>query len=218
MINNLLMALTLLSALGSGLIAGVFFAFSSFVMSGLGRLPAPHGVAAMQSINVAVINPLFLGVFLGTAAACALLVVAALFKWQEPGAMLLLAGALLYFIGTFLVTMVFNVPLNDALAAAAPDSADGASLWARYHGLEPGAHDRGLRRSGAAHGRALLAGAWSGAGMTESTSSFAWSARGAKLCEVKGVSTVGWVDPGAGRGMTQRKNKDRPLMLGRRIA
>ena len=48
--------------------------------------------------------------------------------------MLLFAGALLYFIGTFLVTMVFNVPLNDALAAAAPDSADGASLWARYLG------------------------------------------------------------------------------------
>jgi uncharacterized membrane protein len=210
MINNLLIALTLLSALGSGLIAGVFFAFSSFVMSALGRLPAPHGVAAMQSINVAVINPLFLGVFLGTAAACALLVVAALFKWQEPGAMLLLAGALLYFIGTFLVTMVFNVPLNDALAAAAPDSADGASLWARYLGTWTVWNHvrtiRGLRRSGAAHGRALLAGAWSGAGLTESTSSFAWSARGAKLCEVKGVSIVGWVDPGAGRGMTRRKN------------
>ena len=46
--------------------------------------------------------------------------------------MLVLVGALLYFVGTFLVTMVFNVPLNDALATVAPDSSDGASLWSRY--------------------------------------------------------------------------------------
>jgi len=57
MFNNLLLALTLLSALGSGLIAGAFFAFSTFVMGALGRLPAAHGIAAMQSINVVVINP-----------------------------------------------------------------------------------------------------------------------------------------------------------------
>jgi len=71
-------------------------------------------------------------VFIGTAAACALLVAAALLAWQEPGAILLLVGALLYFLGTFLVTMFFNVPLNDALAAVAPDSSAGASLWTGY--------------------------------------------------------------------------------------
>lgn len=127
-----LFALTLLSALGSGLIAGAFFAFSTFVMGALGRLPVAHGIAAMQSINVVVINPWFLGVFVGTAAACAFLVVAALLTWQAPGAMLLVVGALLYFAGTFLATMFFNVPLNDALAAVAPDSAEGAGLWSRY--------------------------------------------------------------------------------------
>ena len=132
MTSYVLFALTLLSALGSGLVAGAFFAFSAFVMGALGRLPAAHGIAAMQSINVVVINPWFLGVFVGTAAACALLVVAALLSWQEPGAMFLLAGALLYFAGTFLATMFFNVPLNDALAAVAPDSSEGASLWSRY--------------------------------------------------------------------------------------
>ena len=132
MFNTLLFALTLLSALGSGLIAGAFFAFSTFVMGALGRLPAAHGIAAMQSINVVVINPWFLGVFVGTAGACVLLVAAALLAWQEPGAMFLLAGALLYFAGTFLATMFFNVPLNDALAALAPDSTEGARLWTRY--------------------------------------------------------------------------------------
>ena len=55
-----------------------------------------------------------------------------LFTWQEPGALALVAGALFYFVGTLLVTMFFNVPLNDALAAVAPDSSEGASLWSRY--------------------------------------------------------------------------------------
>lgn len=62
---------TLLSALGSGVIAGVFFAFSTSVMKALAALPPAQGVAAMQSINVAIINPWFLIPFLGTAAAAA---------------------------------------------------------------------------------------------------------------------------------------------------
>ena len=130
MINSLLFALTFASALGCGLIAGSFFAFSTFVMGALGRLPPAHGIAAMQSINVVVINPWFLGAFIGTAVACALLVAATLLNWQEPGAMALLAGGLLYVAGTFLVTMLFNVPLNDALAAVAPDSPEGQACGA----------------------------------------------------------------------------------------
>ena len=70
MIERLLFALTLVSALGCGLVAGVLFAFSSFVMNALARLPAAQGIAAMQSINVVVINPLFITAFLGTDAAC----------------------------------------------------------------------------------------------------------------------------------------------------
>ena len=86
MLDRLLHALTFLSALGCGLVAGVFFAFSAFVMNALGRLPAAQGISAMQSINVVVINPLFMGAFLGTAAACVLLGIAALVMWHEPGA------------------------------------------------------------------------------------------------------------------------------------
>ena len=75
----------------------------------------------MQSINVAVIHPLFLGVFLGTAAACAALAVSSLIRRHQPGAAFLLAGSLIYLVGTFLVTMVFHVPRNDALAAVDSD-------------------------------------------------------------------------------------------------
>jgi hypothetical protein len=54
MTNVLIVTLTVLAALGSGLVAGIFFAFSAFLMTALSRLPPLQGIAAMQSINVAV--------------------------------------------------------------------------------------------------------------------------------------------------------------------
>jgi len=130
--GRLLVVLTCLAALGSSLIAGVFFAFSAIVMTALGRLPPHQGIAAMQSINIAVINPWFFAAFFGTAAASAVLAIASLLRWGEPGAMLLLAGGGLYLVGTILVTMLCNVPLNDALAAAEAESIESAGLWKRY--------------------------------------------------------------------------------------
>lgn len=125
-------ALKLFAALGCGLISGVFFAFSTFVMSALARLQPALGIAAFQSINITVYNPWFMGAFLGTAAACIFLAISSLLKWQQPGAAYLLVGSLLYLVGTVLVTIAFNVPLNDALAIVKPDSAEGATLWARF--------------------------------------------------------------------------------------
>jgi uncharacterized membrane protein len=124
--------LTFCTALGCGLIAGVFFAFSAFVMKALGRLPAPHGIAAMQSINVVAVTPLFMAALFGTAAACLALAVSTLFVWQERGARIVLLGSLLYLVGCVLVTIVFNVPRNDALARIDPASADAARAWTGY--------------------------------------------------------------------------------------
>ena len=122
----------LFAALGCGLIAGVFFAFSSFVMSALARLDPPQGIAAMQAINITVINPWFMGVFMGTAIGCLFLTVFSLLKWHQPGNPALLVGSLLYLVVTFGVTILFNVPLNDALARVDPGSVEGAKLWAGY--------------------------------------------------------------------------------------
>ena len=124
--------LILISALGCGLIAGAFFAFSSFVMGALGKLPASQGIAAMQSINVVVINPVFLGVLFGTAVLALILGFGAIWNLADPRAMWIMAGTGLYVIGTVLVTMVFNVPLNNALAAVDPASSEGAAVWADY--------------------------------------------------------------------------------------
>ena len=132
MIDNLRFVLTFVSALGCGLIAGIFFAFSTFVMQALARLPSAQGISAMQSINVAVINRVFLSVFVGTAATCAVLAVASLFMWSKRGAVPLLVGSLLYVGGTVLVTAVFHIPRNNVLATADPASPDAALLWADY--------------------------------------------------------------------------------------
>jgi uncharacterized membrane protein len=132
MIERLIPILTLLAALGSGAMAGLFFAFSTSVMAALGRLPPPQGIAAMQSINVTILNPLFFAVFFGTALVCLVLAFAAASAGSGTARLLLLAGCGLYLVGSIVVTMVFNVPLNNALAAAAPDSAAGATLWTRY--------------------------------------------------------------------------------------
>jgi uncharacterized membrane protein len=101
-------------------------------MKALARLPAAHGIAAMQSINVVVINPWFMTPFVGTAAASVLLIVSALLGWGDIDATFLLIGAALYLVGTFGVTMAFNVPRNDALAAVDPDSAGSTKVWAQY--------------------------------------------------------------------------------------
>jgi len=132
MVYHLLFALTLISALGCGLVAGIFFAFSSFVMGALGRIPPAAGIAAMQAVNVAVINPWFMSIFFGTASTCVVLAVAALVLWAQTAAFWLLAGSILYVAGSILVTVLCNVPLNNALAQAQPDTAEGASLWSRY--------------------------------------------------------------------------------------
>lgn len=130
--ERLLHTATFISILGTGLIAGVFFAFSSFVMGALGRLPAANGIAAMQSINVIVLNPLFLGVFMGTAVLCLALALSAIMHWSEPGAAYLLAGSVFYVMGTFVVTIALNVPLNDELASVNPQSGDAIGVWTRY--------------------------------------------------------------------------------------
>ena len=130
--DELMSGLTLAAALGAGLVAGIFFAFSAFIMAALKRLPPEGGISAMQSINVAVLNPVFFFVFFGTAAAALILAIAAFAGWSPSRSPYLLAGALLYLAGTIFVTMAFNVPLNNKLAATGAKSAEGASVWKTY--------------------------------------------------------------------------------------
>lgn len=120
----------LVSAISSALVAGIFYAFSSFVMAALGRLPSEQGINAMNAINVTVYTPSFMILFMGTTLLCAILAAWSLFSIKSFDSQLVLAACLFYLVGTFGVTMIFNVPLNDQLAAA--PAGDGGVLWQSF--------------------------------------------------------------------------------------
>ncbi len=127
-----LLGLALASALGAGLVGGVFFAFSTFVMTALGKVPASEGIRAMQAINVAVINPWFMTALFGTAVTCAAAIGLALAQWDGSyGPYLVVAGGL-YLAGCVGVTMACNVPRNNVLARLEPVSPEAPAVWRRY--------------------------------------------------------------------------------------
>ncbi|WP_144222785.1 DUF1772 domain-containing protein [Mesorhizobium amorphae] len=132
MFAQIVIAITFIAAIGSGLMAGLFFAYSNSVMPSLAQVPVPQGVLAMNTINTVIQNPLFLSIFMGTALLALFLVLAALLGWGVGRPSWVLIGAALYVIGNIIVTMAINVPMNDALAATAPDSQAAAQLWVTY--------------------------------------------------------------------------------------
>ncbi len=132
MLQHIVTGLLWFSAIGCGLIAGLYFAFSTFIMTALGRIDQASGIAAMNSINTVIVKSLFMPFFLGTTLAALALAILGIARWDAPGTAAMLAGGIVYVLGMFVVTMLFNVPLNNALAVVQPASADAASVWARY--------------------------------------------------------------------------------------
>ena len=121
-----------MALLGSALVGGIFFAFSSFIMKALADVPSAEGIGAMQSINVVVINRSFLGAFSGTAVLSLVASGLALAGWGSPFASFFLGGALFYLVGTILVTMLGNVPLNNRLAAVSATDPGTREVWEHY--------------------------------------------------------------------------------------
>jgi uncharacterized membrane protein len=133
MLDQTVFALVFAAAIGSGVVGGIFYAFSSFVMKALGRLPPEQGAAAMNHISVTVITPSFMMAFMGAAFIRAVLVVASCFWWDQGSGKLMLAASLTYLVDNIGVTMVCNVPLNNQLAAVL--SPQLAELWSRYQNI-----------------------------------------------------------------------------------
>ena len=111
---------------------GIFFTFSSFVMRALGALPPATGIAAMQSINILAVTPLFMTVLFGTAIACVGAAAYAITMGVGTATAPIVAGAVIYVAGAIVVTIAFNVPLNNALAALDPHAGDAVLVWARF--------------------------------------------------------------------------------------
>lgn len=119
-------------AVGCGMMAGLYFAFSTFIMRSLASIPNASGIHAMQSINRVIVRSLFMPLFFGTTIASVALAIWGLSRLREPGSVALLAGGAVYLVGHFVFTAAFNVPLNDALDAVDPNTAEAARLWSHY--------------------------------------------------------------------------------------
>ena len=132
MIDGITMYLVAGTALSSALVGGVFYAFSTFVMAGLRRVPSGQGMATMQSINVTAVRPGLMIPFFGTTLAGLAVAIVAIVDWNATTSPLLLAGAGSYVLGTFALTGAYHVPRNNALAATPTDAADAGALWSRY--------------------------------------------------------------------------------------
>jgi uncharacterized membrane protein len=124
---------TLVAAIGAGTAGGALFAFSTFVMTALRRLPDREGLRAMQEINIAAPQPLFMLALFGTAVACVVLGISAATRLDQTAAVYQLIGSVVYVAGTF-VTIAFHIPRNDALAAVDPDAPGAGAAWRAYAG------------------------------------------------------------------------------------
>ncbi|MDJ0758893.1 MAG: DUF1772 domain-containing protein [Woeseiaceae bacterium] len=130
--NTLVTALLWFGAIGCGVMAGAYFTFSAFVMKSLESIDTAAGISAMQSINDVILKSAFMPLFFGTSLASAIAVVVyAMDPGASGGAWMALAGGT-YFVGMFLCTVFFNVPLNNKLKAVDPGSAEGAAVWQTY--------------------------------------------------------------------------------------
>jgi uncharacterized membrane protein len=130
--STFMIALVIAAVLGSAIVGGIFFAFSNFIMRALEEIQVTGGLRAMQSINVTVLNPGFLGLFTGTAVIFAVLAVMALLDWSAAHSPYLLGAAVAYIGGTWMVTGVGNVPLNHRLAELKPDAEGAGDVWQDY--------------------------------------------------------------------------------------
>jgi uncharacterized membrane protein len=121
------------ATLTAGLSAGLFFAWACSVMPGLRQVDDRTFVAAMQRMNVAIVNGLFLAVFLG---APALAAVAGALHLDADGrdALPWIVAGLVFGLAVLVVTFAINVPLNNALDAAGdPDAiADPGAVRAAF--------------------------------------------------------------------------------------
>ncbi|MBT2516703.1 DUF1772 domain-containing protein [Streptomyces sp. ISL-90] len=124
------------AVVGTGVVAGVFFAFSGFVVQGFDRLSPAHAARAMREINITAVRaPLMLAIF-ATALLVAILLVFALLGEPHGGTQWAIIGAALYLVGVIGVTGGANVPRNNRLAAVA--ETDDAALAAAWLAFRPG--------------------------------------------------------------------------------
>lgn len=132
MIEHYSRGLTLTAAIGAGLSAGVYLAFSTFVMPGLRKQSPRSAISAMNSINKAApSSPLLMLVLFGTAIVCVLVMIAGIQRHDAATAWQV-AGAALYLISV-LILVGYHVPHNDQLMKVDPNGAGAGATWSHFY-------------------------------------------------------------------------------------
>lgn len=119
-----------ISVISCAIVAGVFFTFSDFVMRSLAVARPAAGVEVMQAISREVFRSVFMVLLLGMTALSPLLIGYASLFIAGSAATLIMIGGAVYLVGVFVVTLVFNVPMNQRLAAMEFSSTEAATYWA----------------------------------------------------------------------------------------
>lgn len=132
MSSLIITALLWIAAISSGLMAGVYFAFSGFIMQAFGKIDTTQSIAAMNSINKTILRSSFMPLFFGSSIISVLLMITAIFRWGESGIELMLVAGAVYFVGMFVCTILFNVPLNNSLAKLDQNNSNAHQVWSRY--------------------------------------------------------------------------------------
>jgi len=127
--------LTSLAALAAAAAGGMMYVFSTFVMRGLDRTGPIEAITAMRGINdVANSNPAFLLAYFGATILALVVGVMAVIQIGQPGSGWILVGAVFGVLAA-IITMAFNVPLNNHLDSVDPvglSVADAAREWQAY--------------------------------------------------------------------------------------
>ena len=119
----------LFRSLSSGLIAGVYFAFSTFIMPAFAKIETTQSIAAMNSINKTILHSLFMPLFFGSSIISVVLIIFAFIHWGQVGSELTFIAGIVYFFGMFFCTVIFNVPLNNALARTDLNDNNAQQVW-----------------------------------------------------------------------------------------
>ena len=125
--------LTIVAAVGAGISAGVYFAFATFVMPGLRRVSHSQAISAMNGINKSALASLVLMLALfGMGIVCVLLMISGFRSLDDPKAVWVIAGAVLYIVSV-LITVMYHVPHNDQLLKVDPNGAGAGSTWSHFY-------------------------------------------------------------------------------------
>lgn len=127
--SNAIFLLFQIAVIAYALVGGVFLAFSDFIMRSLAITSGHGGIEAMQAINREVFHWIFMALFLGMAAASVAIAVYGAFALNGMAGTLIMMAGLVYLFGCFAVTLLFNVPMNEALAGMETASDTTSAYW-----------------------------------------------------------------------------------------